>query len=237
MKKYLTFSNILFLFCLCICFCLAFFLGGEKVWLICFSTTLGMIASKHASQGKYTTFIFDILSYIFYINVCLGEKNLGEMVLSFIIIFTHLFGLFLWRKNQNNNVVLINNICKNEIIFINQIAIFFCITYGLILFNLKSNLIILNAISTTSFLTGNYCCYRRSILQFYYWNFYEISYILIWLLCAIKNSPSNIIFVVGAVCELVFNFSGIIKWNKLKNNKASQLKIKYKVYCNGITNQ
>ena len=198
MTKYFTFSNVLFCVCLLVTTTLALIIGNINVWIIWCSTILGILASKHASQGSWLTFLFDILSYVFYINVCQVQKNYGEMFLSYIIILTHTFGIIEWKNHQKNNVVSINKIKNNEFNFALFVAIFMIIIYSFFLHKIGSNLIFLNAFSTIIFLLGNYFSYRRSVLQFYFWNLYEISYILIWLLGAIRGNIEGVLFLFGA---------------------------------------
>jgi len=206
---------LLFAFLL-LCTVFAIFLSSPITWIVWTSTVLGIVASKKASEGSWTTFIFDILSYIVYIFLCLNEKYYGEMILSYIVIFCHMYGILEWKNNTNNQKVKINYIKFKEIFFILTVGIICVLLYSFLLNKINSRFILLNAISTVSFLIGNYFSYRRSVLQFLFWIIYEIYFILLWLISFLNGNSENLIFLIGGVCELIYNFLGVYKWNKSK---------------------
>lgn len=214
-RRKFTIESLFFFFITIFCIVFTIIFSSFNTWMICLSALLGILASKSASEGNWTTFIFDILSYIIYIFTCIKYKYYGEMILSYIVIFCHLYGIFQWKNNQDNNIVKINKIKKNEFIFFMLISLISLNIYFFILKYFNTSLALLNALSSIFFLMGNYCSYRRSVLQFVFWSFYEVCFITIWFFTITSLSPGGIIFLVDGICELVYNIIGIKKWRKL----------------------
>lgn len=217
MKKYLELSNILMITSFILTTTLALYISSTAAWYVWLSTILGILASKSAKDGKWYTFLFDIISYIFYLQVCINQKYYGEFILAIIIIIFNIFCLKEWKTNSPNNLVKVNLINKNEIKLISFIGIFGLLIYTIILHKFNSNLAFINSICTISFMLGNYFCFRRSVLQFYSLIVYEIAFILLWTISALNNNISSILFLIGGTCELVYDILAIAKWNKLTN--------------------
>lgn len=220
MKK-LEFSNILMLFSFLLSTILAFSFSSFATWTVWVSTILGILASKTAKDGKWYTFLFDITSYVFYLQICLKEKFLGEFILSILIIIFNLFCIKEWKSNSNNNILKINKVGKSETKFICFVGIMLLIIYTLLLHKINSNLAMLNAICTISFILGNYFCYRRSVVQFYCLIIYEIAFILIWAISATNGEVSSYLFLIGGTCELIYDILAIIKWKKMTTIQKS----------------
>jgi len=200
------------------------------IFLTWLTTVFGILASKFASEGKWSTFVFDIFSYIIYIYICLKEHYFGEMILSYIVILCHLYGIMEWNKNKTNDIVKINIINKKEHLVVTLISIISFILYLIFLSKINSNFAFINAISTISFLIGNYFSYRRSIFQFYFWNIYEIFYIILWLIPALHGDIEKILLLLGATLELFYNISGIKIWKsniKILKEKINIQSISY----------
>lgn len=215
-RKNITIESLIFVFMILFCIIFTIFFSSINTWLICISSILGIIASKKASEGKWSTFVFDILSYIVYIYSCIKYQYYGEMILSYIVIFCHLYGIIQWKKYQNNNIVKVNKIDKTHF-FMFVIIGFICFNvYYFILKTFNTSLAFVNAIASVLFLMGNYLSYKRSVLQFVFWSLYEICFIFMWLFTIDSFSPGGIIFLIDGVCELVYNIIGIQKWNKFK---------------------
>lgn len=217
MKKYFNISNILLWISFIITTTLAVVFWSKNTFGVWISTVLGILASKSASSGKWFTFLFDIVSYIFYLQICMQERFWGEFTLSIAIIIFNIFCIKEWKKHSENNLVKINDVNKNEIKFIGFVGSLLLIIYAIFLQKINSNLAILNSICTVSFLLGNYFCYRRSVLQFYCLIIYEISFILIWGISAMQGNYSSLMFIVGGTCELIYDVLGIVTWKKLQN--------------------
>ena len=223
MKKYFTLSNLFFFFCCIITTVFDVLYSLILTWFIWASSIFGILSSKFATDGKWLTFIFDIISYGLYIFICINEKYYGELILSVIIIIIHIFSLFEWKKNQQDNVVKIKNLTKKEFglsIFISSILL---ILYIGILYLIKSDLPILNAIPTIIYLLGNYYCFRRSVLQFYCWIGYEVVFMSLWVVSAMNGELGSIIFLVGGISEFIYGIIGIHNWNKIEKNQNKTL--------------
>lgn len=67
MKKYITVQNVTLVLSVIAATVLAIIFSSIMTWLIYLSAVLGIMSSKTATEGKWTTFIFDILSYGIYI--------------------------------------------------------------------------------------------------------------------------------------------------------------------------
>lgn len=208
-------GNVIFYISLIIATIITILLSSTNAWIVWVSTVLGVLSSKMASSGKLTMFLFDIVSYIFYISICLNANYFGELTLSIIIILINLFCLVEWSKNQKDNAVIISRLNKSETNFSLFCASIFLIIYSVILYRFDSDFAFLNALSTISYLLGSYFCYRRSIWQFYSWIFYEIVFIVLWVISAINGDVSNIIFLIGGVSELIYDVLGIYNWKRL----------------------
>lgn len=208
-------GNVIFYISLIIATIITILLSSTNAWIVWVSTVLGVLSSKMASSGKLTMFLFDIVSYIFYISICLNANYFGELTLSIIIILINLFCLVEWSKNQKDNSVIISRLNKSETNFSLFCASIFLIIYSVILYKFDSDFAFLNALSTISYLLGSYFCYRRSIWQFYSWIFYEIVFIVLWVISAINGNVSNIIFLIGGVSELIYDVLGIYNWKRL----------------------
>lgn len=226
MKEYLTLSNIYFFICLCLSTALAIVFSSLNTWIIWASSILGIFSSKTASEGKWTTFIFDILSYALYIYICIVEIYYGELTLSCIIILIHFFSLFQWKKNQDkDNIVKVNSLSNKEILVSSVISIVAFILYGVVLYFLGSKLPFLNAIPTIVYLLGNYFCFRRSSLQFICWILYEVFFIALWIIAAINGEIGSIIFLIGGISEFIYGIIGLIEWHKIKEKQNNVVNI------------
>ncbi len=228
MRKYLNFSNIFLAINVIIITSLAIVYSSLTTWIIWASSILGIMSSMFATKGKWASFVFDILSYGFYIYICLISIYYGELILSCIIIVLHILSLFEWRSHQKDSVVLIRTIKKKEILLSSLISLVIVIAYAVGLHFLGSNYPLLNAFATVVYLLGNYFALRRSILQFVCWILYEIFFISLWILSAISGDLSGIIFLVGGVSEMVYGIIGIINWKKIQkaqNEESSQEKV------------
>lgn len=168
-------------------------------------------------------FIFDILSNIAYVTICLNERYYGEMILSYVIILINILSLLEWRNNQNDGIVAVNKIKTFEKIISFVISFIVMIAYSFVLSAINSELAILNALSTILYVLGSYFCFRRSIYQFYIWIGYEITYILLWLL---SGNISGVILLVGGISELIYDIIGVINWktySQFQYGKKSQI--------------
>lgn len=222
MKKYFTLSNCIFFISILISTLLAIIFSSKATWMVWVSGVLGVLSSKMSASGKWSMFIFDIFSYILYIFICIQERYYGEMILSYVIILINIFCLLEWRKNQENDAVIVYGMQKKEISFSVFVACIILIIYAIALFKLNSSFAFLNAISTVTYLLGSYFCYRRSILQFYSWICYEIVFISLWIISAIYTDFGSAIFLIGGVSELIYDIIGIFNWRKLakRQNKV-----------------
>lgn len=215
MKKYLTLSNIFLVLSIIVSTVIAIVYSSIFTWLVWLSSIFGILSSKTATDGKWTTFVFDIISYGIYIYLCVTEKYYGELILSCVIIVIHIISLFEWKRHQHNDVVEIQKLNNKELYFSLLISFVVLIIYGLVLFYIKTEYPILNAIPTIVYLLGNYYCYRRSVLQFYCWISYEIFFGILWILSATNGEIGSIIFLIGGISEFIYGIIGIKNWNKL----------------------
>ncbi len=224
MVKYFNFSNIIFGVGFIFCLALTIHFTSLYAWLVFFSTIFGMLASKYTKDGKWTNFIFDIISYTIYSILCIKQKYYGELILAYAVIIMHVFSLMEWKKNSENIVVKPSKV-SNKLIF--KLVVFgffgFCLYY-FFLSVIGSSYALLNAISTTLFLLGNCFCYHRSIIQFYFWCGYEIIYIILWGLSASSYNISGLVLLIGGSLEIIYDIQGIYAWKKLS-------KVKIKKYC------
>ena len=220
MKKYLTVSNVLLLFSILFATALAIVFSSLMTWLVWASAIFGILTAVFSAKGKWICFVFDLLSYAFYIYICLVEKYYGELILSIIIIFISIISLFEWRNNQINEVVKINKLKNNEIVLAGTIGIVGLVVYIMILHFMGSDMSILNAVPTIAYLLGYYFCVRRSILQFCCYIAYEVLFIILWIITACRGEFESVIFLVGAISELFYLIIGYINWNKLTKQQA-----------------
>lgn len=217
MKNKFNFDNVFLVCCIVLStlFCFCFF--SFQSLLAYFCSVFGMLSFKFASNGKWISFIFDILSYFVYIFICFNQKYFGELFLSGFVIIMYLFTLFEWKRNEENGRVKINKLKNKEVLSSLFTAIIILICYFFILKLLKSEYPFINAIMTVSFLLGNYFSLKRSILQFYFWILYEIIFIGLWFVSAITGEISFGVFLIDGICELVFGIIGIINFKKDSN--------------------
>ena len=224
MKKYFTYSNLIFFVCFVVSLTLAIIFSSLFSWLIFLSTISGILSAKLTAEGKWFTFIFDIISYGFYIYICIATRYYGEMVLSIIIIVIHLASLFEWKNNQIKKVVKVNSLSKKEILVISALFLVSFAIYFTILYFVKTEQPILNALATLVFLVGNYFCFRRSALQFYFFILYEVFFIALWIIAACAGNFGSLIFLIGAIGESIFEIIGIVKWQKVHIEQQNSLK-------------
>lgn len=221
MIKKLDASNAIFIFCLVVCLIFTIVFWSAQSIVVFFSTVLGMLASKSAKDGKWYTFLFDIISYVFYIQICFNQKYFGETILSFIIIVFNLVSLKEWKTHLNKDFVEINKINKNEMNLLAFTGLISFIIYTIFLININSTYALINAFCTISFLLGNYFCFRRSILQFYFLILYEIAYIALWLLSAVGGNITSLVLLLGGITELIYDILGIVNWKKASKLQVS----------------
>ncbi len=193
---------------------LAICYSSFMTWLIFASVILGIASSKFTAEGKWITFVFDILSYGVYIYICLIERYYGELALSVFVIIIHLISLFEWKKNDKNNHVLIRKLGGREVSLSLLISLIGLVIYSTILFYAGSEYPILNALSSVCYLVGNYYAFRRSSFQFFGYIGYEVVFVSLWILSAAGGNLGSLLFLVGGLSEMVFQVSGIFEWNK-----------------------
>lgn len=215
MIKKLTFNKLLFLIVFIICLLITLIFPTLSSFVVFFSCIFGIIATNHAKNGKWQTFLFDIISCILYLPICIKEQYVGELILSIGIIFTNFLCIKEWKRNTHNSFVDVYKINKTELKFISFLFMICFLIYLAILNKLKCEFAILNCVSTIFFILGNYFSYRRSILQFYSLIVYECAYILLWFLSATDGEPYGIILLLGGIVELIFDVIAIKKWNKI----------------------
>lgn len=228
-KKYFTFDNVILIACLVVMTVLAIIFSSLMTWLIWLSTIFGMFSSRAAANGKWLTFVYDIISYGIYIYICLSEKYFGELTLSCVIIIIHIFSLIEWKNNQSSGKVIIKTLTKKEMIITLSVASVTLVCYSLVLYFVGSTFPILNAIPTIIYLLGNYFALRRSVLQFYCWIGYEIGFIALWIIAAFNGEMGSTIFLVGGIAELIYGIVGIVNWKKIKNEQEY---LSTDVHCN-----
>ena len=219
-KKYFTLSNIFLIVCLVATTTLAFIYSSLMTWLIWLSTVFGIFSSRSATSGKWSTFVYDIISYGIYIYICLIEMYYGELTLSVIIIVIHIFSLFEWKKNQLDGKVIIKSLTRKELILSFLISGAVLVVYAIILYFVGTVFPILNAIPTIVYLLGNYFSLRRSVLQFYCWVGYELFFVALWIIVAAKGELGSIIFLVGGISELIYGIYGIWNWKRIKQEQT-----------------
>lgn len=184
------------------------------------SVLLGILSAKYGSNGKWLMFVFDILSYVLYTFVCIKERYLGELLLSYFIIIVNFFCIVEWRQNQECSFVKINNITKRELFFCSIIAFLgFCI-YFVILYSINCNMAFANALSSVMFLLSTYFCFRRSVMQYYFLIVYEICFISLWFFSIANVRIENIMFLIGGVTELCYCFKGLHNWHILGKKQS-----------------
>lgn len=219
MSKNNAISNIIFVVSVFIITFIAVLFSSPSSWFVWVSAILGILSSKMSANGKWYMFVFDILSYILYIYICLRQNYYGELILSYIIILINCMCLMEWRKNQQDEIVVINKLARKEVLSSLFVAVssFFILIYFLTIMN--SNQVILNALSTITYLLGSYFCYRRCIFQFYSWIIYEVIFISLWIISFGYGDMGSLIFLVDGIIELVYNIIGIWNWKRIKEKQ------------------
>lgn len=221
MKKYFTWFNIFLSISILVATALAIVFSSFMTWLVWASVVFGILTAVFSAKGKWICFVFDLLSYAFYIYICLVEKYYGELILSVIVIFISIISLFQWKNNQVDEVVKINKLKTKEVVLVGVVALVALVVYTVILHYMGSDMIILNVLPTIVYLLGYYLCARRSILQFYCYIAYEILFIVLWIITACRGEFESVIFLVGAISELVYLIIGVVNWKKLTKQQAS----------------
>lgn len=227
MKKHLyTTPELLLtiLFCFVIFF---FFIIKPNILslLTGFSAIFGVLSSFFILKGHPVNFLYDILSYIFYIFISYKEKYLGEIILSIIIIFLHIVSLYEWKNHYKNKTLSIKKLSSKKLFHINITLFILFIFYYPFLTKIKSNLPLLNTLSTLSYLGATYLCFYRSSIQFYYWILYQISYITLWLNSYFLGNSESIILLLGSICELLLHIISIKNWEKIYNKQIPTTKL------------
>ena len=220
MKKYLTWSNFLLIVSILLSITIAIIFSSLITWLIWASVIFGIFTAVFSSKGKWICFIFDLLSYAFYIYICLVEKYYGELILAAVVIIISIISLFQWKNNQVDDVVKINNLKTKEFVVLGIISIISLAIYLLILYFIGSDMPILNAVPTVVYLIGYYLCARRSVFQFYFYILYEILFIVLWIITACSGGIESILFLVGAIFELIYLIAAIVNWNKIAKQQS-----------------
>ena len=216
-------SNFVFISTIVIATLITIIFNSTNSLVVLFSTICGVVATKMASNGKWQMFIFDILSNITYISICLSHKFYGEMILAYVIIFINFISLLEWRNNQQNGIVVVKKIKKVELVLSLTLGFVVMIGYAFAMKLMNSELPLLNSISTVLYILGSYFCFRRSTWQFYVWIGYELTYILIWLL---SGNISGLILLVGGISELIYDIIGVVNWksySSFQQSKKSQI--------------
>ena len=69
MKKIFTLSNLFLVASFVASLVIAIMFSSTTTWFIAISAFSGILFSKAATEGKWYAFLFDIVSYIFYLYV------------------------------------------------------------------------------------------------------------------------------------------------------------------------
>ncbi len=223
-KKYLNIENFIVIISVILITILAIILSSIDTWLIWISTLLGILSSRFIIEGKWINYIFELLSYVVYIYICLKVLYYGEVILSCFIIVLHLISLLKWITNQDvNKVVKVNKIDKKELLIVIVIFLLIYLACVFLLYAIKSDLPILNAFSSVIYIMGAYFAIRRSSINFICIVLYELTFISLWFILFQKGEYSSFIFLIGAFVELYYNIIGIKKWKNIRREQEGNI--------------
>ena len=150
-----------------------------------------------------------ILGIIFYSIVFFQAKLYADFILQIIFVIQSIFGWINWNKNKVNNVIKINKLTFNEIIYI---FIFYVFLSGLttyLLFNFtNASLPYWDSQLMTLSLIANYLLIKRKLENWIIWILVDINYIFMFIYKNLYFS-SVLYFIL-----LIIAISGFINWKK-----------------------
>ena len=150
-----------------------------------------------------------ILGIIFYSIVFFQAKLYADFILQFIFFIQSIFGWINWNKNKMNNVIKINKLTFNEILYILIFYVFLSgLTTYLLLNFTNASLPYWDSQLMTLSLIANYLLIKRKLENWIIWILVDINYIFMFIYKNLYFS-SVLYFIL-----LIIAISGFINWRK-----------------------
>ncbi|MDE6886325.1 MAG: nicotinamide riboside transporter PnuC [Helicobacteraceae bacterium] len=205
-RFYLTLS----LTCIIVLY-LAYIAGGGILNL--FAGLCGILYIFFAGRGKNICFIFGILYSCIYAFIAYKENLYGEVMLNLFYLPFNFAGLFLWKKNQCNNKIIILHLPRKQMLFYGFILIISSIIYGIFLQNINADFAYLNAFSVVAQIMAFYLQVKRYVENYLLVTFANIASIIFWG-AKVQESAANLAQLITYIIFLILGIRYLMLWNK-----------------------
>lgn len=183
------------------------------------------ITTLLTAKGKVECFFVGFVSVFFYAIISFNQAYYGELLITvFLTMPIMIIGIVSWLKHkaQEENVVIINELSKKEVImaFVSQLIFFWIYYFILNMFN--TDLLIISSISIVVSVLATYFEARRSEISIYCYTINDIILIILWLIPVLSGDKGLITVLIGLVLLLITDLYGIYNWNILKKKQKNK---------------
>ena len=217
--------EILFLITSFLTISLCFIFLPNKNWLSYTSSLFGVFAVLLVSKGVVWAPIVNLIYGIFYITTSITQKYYGEAIIYGLVMTPlYIFSIISWlknRKNENENIVKVNQIKGIEYLYLSIATIFLSIAFYFILKLLNTSELLVSTFSFTSSAFATYLMFRRC--SFYAVGFIidDIVSIVLWSLSVVNMGVGYIPSVLCFCIFLINDVYGFIHWKIEEKNQRN----------------
>ena len=187
--------------------------------LASFLTTLFM------AKGKVASYFIGIVSVIFYGIVSYNQGYYGELLIMIFLTFPIMIvGIVEWLKHidKDEDVVIIKDLKKKEIViaFASQLILYW--GYYLLLKTFNTDLLILSSLSVVTSVLASYFEARRSEFSLFCYIANDLIIISLWIIPIFYGQTALISVLVGPLLLLVNDIYGSCNWIRLKRHQIQK---------------
>lgn len=188
-------------------------------------TSSYLITALLMAKGKVECYFVGFVSVFFYGIVSYNQAYYGELLITIFLTFPiMIIGIVSWLRHQDkeDDVVIISNLSKKEIIisFASQLILFWIYYFILKAFN--TDLLIISSLSVVTSVLASYFEARRSELSLYCYIANDLVIITLWLIPIVNGQTNLISVLVGPILLLINDIYGSYNWNKLKQTQKQK---------------
>lgn len=205
---------------------ICFILGTDKNRLSLAASLLGVVTVLCGAKGLIFAPIINIIYNILYIILSYSQRFYGEVLIYiFMMIPLNVITIISWGKNkskENENIVAVNKISKNEYIILSFITIVVTFGFYYLLKVLNTNAIVISTISLVDSFLASYLLLRRCSNYAFAYIVNDIVLISLWMHAIKNNGIAYLPMVITFSIFLINDIYGLIIWKKrekLQNKK------------------
>lgn len=205
---------------------ISFSIFDRENYITLIASLIGVTSLIFAAKGNPVSQVLMILFSILYSIISLSFSYYGEMITYLgMTMPMAVISLISWVKNpfgENKSVVKIENLSKNEMIFMFFLAAVVTVIFYFILNFFNTANIIPSTISITTSFAAAYLTFRRSPYYAIGYAANDIVLIVLWTIASFENTA----YISVLVCFTAFLFNdcyGFISWKSMEKLQAKSI--------------